>query len=399
MLHWVEIAFGPRCSAPRIVAFRVASLLLAVVSAAAVAKVKSCNDSVCWSEAPVRPSQTSLFSALHTEDGGNILGLPQLRFELESMDFGAIETGSSTLTQGVVLFNDSPSAPATDLRLELDAPFSVFPYMYQGTCEELDVLPPMSQCEVILKFAPMAPGTVAGLLIANSAEDAEAVLPLSGIGEDHYVLYAQHRNWEAQHNAFWFKSANTLPEPDHPSTAEAADDFVIEDPAGWTITKVGIEHWDMWWPFSDPPPMDVRFLPDAGGVPGSEDLCPESTFTPTMWDTLEKRAQIALSPACTLPPGHYWMQFRFRPESDLNMLYWGLQFVHSSQEPPAVQWHPPVWRNPGDGFFTGCVEWTALVPATCGLEDFPDMIPYGLVFMLAGQVGNDTIFATGFEID
>jgi hypothetical protein len=44
---------------------------------------------------------------------------------------------------------------------------------------------------------------------------------------------------------------------------------------------------------------------------------------------------------------------------------------------------PAVWRNPGDGFFTGCTNWTALT--TCYQDVGPD-----LLFSLGGLASNVT---------
>jgi hypothetical protein len=347
------------------------------------------------------PGPEPAVGPLHAVSGGAASArgaLPELRFDQTSLDFGTVDTGSSGLLLTAVLVNDSSSAEATQLHFESDP---AFPLVSQfGTCEGMD-LGPREACSVRIKFAPTAPGPVTGALIVTSNESAQAVLPLSGTGGDDHVLYAQWHDWDNM-PGFWGWLDTTYSEtPDY--TAEMAEDFVVDDPAGWTISKVGLEVFVI---RSDgPPEAEAIILDDAGGVPGTEDLCPASASSVVMWEPPfdESRAEIELTPACVLPPGHYWLQVRFLAGSvnDENSFYgWGLQYVMKPVEPPPVHLDAPVWRQPGGGSgYPGCFDWTPLSPPNCGLEDYqPYQTAYGVVFWLVGQtVRTDPIFTDGFD--
>ncbi|ANB16220.1 Alkaline phosphatase [Dokdonella koreensis DS-123] len=325
-------------------------------------------------------------------------GVPELRFEQANMDFGVVDTGSSGRLLTAVLINDSDSVPATLLHFESDP---TFPLMHQfGSCEGFESLEPGASCSVRIKFAPTTPGPTSGTLTAVSAEGVETTLPLNGVGGDDHILYAQPHDWEAM-PSFWLRVATAYPKtPEY--TSDMAEDFLVEG-AGWVIQKVGIEAKSLYSPPSLPA-IEFIFLADMGGLPGTEPLCPESTLSVAYWEPPqdENRIETVLTPPCTLPPGHYWLQARFRAEaySPAYAFGWGLQYVLEPDEPPPVHLNPPVWRQPGGGSgYPGCFDWTPLSPPACGLEDWlPWQTAYGAVFWLVGQAASEPIFEDGFDL-
>lgn len=324
--------------------------------------------------------------------------MPDLSFTETSLDFGIVDQGASGPLFTAVLANNSATASATNLHFESDAEFPLIHHF--GSCQGLEALPPGGQCQIRLKFAPTQPGPISGLLTATSTEGAQAVMTLGGIGGKDTVLFAQLHDWETV-PSFWSVISTTyVVTPAF--TSEMADDFVINDPSGWTVRKIGLEV-AIFRPVVEPPPIEIRFYPDAGGFPGDAPACATSPSGFTIWEPPfdESRAEIALAEPCTLPPGHYWLQVSFIQDdywSD-EKFYWGLQFVQEPVEPPPVNLHAPVWRNPGGALdHPGCIDWTPLSPPNCGLEDFaPHSTAYGSVFWLIGRTVGDVIFVSNFE--
>jgi hypothetical protein len=116
--------------------------------------------------------------------------------------------------------------------------------------------------------------------------------------------------------------------------------------------------------------LDVDFYVDNDGVPGHlvadcvyDDISPENITNPNF--------TIILPRTCLLQPGMYWVSVR----ANISFLQNGQWFWF---ERTIQTLSPFVWQNPGDGFSTGCVQYTP-AKADCG-ADFPD-----LVFQIIGQ--------------
>lgn len=375
--------------------FLLACFLLTASSHGVSAAVTCSVDSNTCASAPRQlPALRTAPPHAETATAARQQGLPELRFEQASLDFATVDTGSSGTLLTAVLVNESDSVTAAELHFEADP---TFPLMHQfGSCEGLD-LQPGASCSVRIKFAPTAPGAAFGTLTATSSQGAEAELSLSGTGGDDYVLYSQPHDWETM-PIFWSLLATTYSNTPVYSS-DMADDFVVENPSGWNIHKVGLEGMSI--RAAPATPVDALFRVNDNGLPGTEVLCTTSAYTTVRWEPPfdESRVEIALTPPCHLPPGHYWLQVRFHAENNAGFLGWGLQYVQEPEEPPPVHLKPPVWRQPGGGSgYPGCFDWTALAPPNCGLEDYhPLQTAYGAVFWLIGQAPGDSIFAAGFD--
>jgi hypothetical protein len=171
-----------------------------------------------------------------------------------------------------------------------------------------------------------------------------------------------------------------VPAQDYQSTydafdSEAADDFVVTDPAGWTVSGVNFQV-----SYTTPPSgdnYDVSIYEDASGSPGTPSC--EYASVSGVLDASETELSIALPAPCELAPGRYWVAF----SSNLNF-------------PPYAYWMAGQgaavddianWRNAGDGDGTGCTDWSPM--SSCVT---PGSMTIGsgdsnLLFQIIGAVG------------
>ncbi len=152
--------------------------------------------------------------------------------------------------------------------------------------------------------------------------------------------------------------------------SRAADDFLVPEGFFWVIDTVRV-----FGAFDDNTPeiidtVDVDFYVDRDGLPGQlvgqcvyDGVVPEDLTNPEF--------TINLPHKCLLQPGIYWVSVRAN-----------ISFIQNGQwfwfERTVQTLSPFVWQNPGDGFSTGCIQYTP-AQADCG-ADFPD-----LVFQIIGR--------------
>lgn len=142
-----------------------------------------------------------------------------------------------------------------------------------------------------------------------------------------------------------------------PYDAEMADDFAVPS-GGWAVSQVRIGTFYEGQKGSTVTPSvvgNITFFADAAGVPGA--AVAGCTYTGialsydigTGYSTLNLPTECALSTA-----GTYWIAFSgdlaYQAEGG------GVYVVQQTTTAGAA----PVWRNPGDGFGSGCTAWTAL---------------------------------------
>ncbi len=154
--------------------------------------------------------------------------------------------------------------------------------------------------------------------------------------------------------------------------AEAADDFVIpEVDESWTIESIDVPGF---YPQGEGPAtsVNIRLYEDLGGLPGSEvfsalNVIPISGLSDGFF-------AIGIDPPLVLPAGTYWVSIQPNQDYDpYGMWYWLQRTVQTSAA--------SAWRNPGDGWETGCIDWGNRV-TDCGIGQFPD-----LLFRLNGTIG------------
>ncbi len=104
--------------------------------------------------------------------------------------------------------------------------------------------------------------------------------------------------------------------------------------------------------------VDVVFYDNAGTLPGTP-MCSYAAETSLSDTSLD----ITLSAPCVLPMGRHWMQLQVNQDFVGNGQYfWTGRTVQAL--------NPGVWRNPGDGFGSGCV--TYMPVASCIANAGPD---------------------------
>jgi hypothetical protein len=151
--------------------------------------------------------------------------------------------------------------------------------------------------------------------------------------------------------------------------AMTADDFVVPAGETWQIDSAllrGNSTGD-----GAASSVDVSVFADAGGAPGAE------VFTGTAAATEYPRMVLSFA-GPTLPPGTYWFGASAvlapGPSAPFDQWYWA-----ENSEPAGA---PAMYRNPGNGFGTGCVAFT--LKSSCVFGDTGAHVAPGQSFSLSG---------------
>jgi len=134
--------------------------------------------------------------------------------------------------------------------------------------------------------------------------------------------------------------------------SEGADDFVVPGGIQWQIDEVATVGTTG---TAGGATVNISFHGNAGGTPGAA-VCTYTGLTPI--DNAGSFT-IALPTACVLPPGTYWMV-----QQTIQEFATGGQHFWSNRTAAAN--NPAVWRNPGDGFGSGCTDWAPMAGAGDG---------------------------------
>ena len=154
--------------------------------------------------------------------------------------------------------------------------------------------------------------------------------------------------------------------------AQGADDFVVTDAAGWTVSAVNAQVSYTGDPSSAT--YDVNIFPDAGGLPGATATCANPGLAGVV-DGSFTSVSIALTTPCVLPQGTYWVSVVENADFAVaGQMFWSLQSAGGFGANAA-------WQNPGGGFGLGCNTWTD--NTTCGAGSG---LPTAL-FQIVGAVG------------
>ncbi len=156
--------------------------------------------------------------------------------------------------------------------------------------------------------------------------------------------------------------------------SEQADDFVVPaGPDNWSVTQVftpgaytngGIPG----GPAGPAASVSITFYADNAGVPGAA-VCSYPGLAPV--DNLGSFF-VDLPTPCVLAPGNYWLSL----QANQDVLSAGQHFGSTRS---VVSNAPAVWRNPGDGFGTGCT----------GFDTFTNCFgdpPTDLLFQINGNL-------------
>jgi hypothetical protein len=140
--------------------------------------------------------------------------------------------------------------------------------------------------------------------------------------------------------------------------AQGADDFVVTDAAGWTLSGFNFQTSLSTSPPGDPTTAtyDIEIFPDAGGVPGASATCSYPALPGTV-DPSGTSLSVSLSSPCNLAQGTYWVEMVVNLDFVVGgQMFWS-DFAGGSGS-------NSKWQNPGDAFGTGCTSWSDL--ADCG---------------------------------
>ena len=140
--------------------------------------------------------------------------------------------------------------------------------------------------------------------------------------------------------------------------AQGADDFVVTDAAGWTVSGFNFQISPSTSPPGDPTTAtyDIEVFPDAGGVPGASATCSYPSLPGTV-DPGITSLSVTLSSPCNLAQGTYWISMVV----NLDFAVGGQIFWSDNSSGSGAN---SKWQNPGGGFGTTCSSWSDL--ATCG---------------------------------
>jgi len=147
---------------------------------------------------------------------------------------------------------------------------------------------------------------------------------------------------------------------------QAADDFVVPAGAAWSIEQAYVA--GTYSPGGGPTgAVNVYVYRDASGTPGSA-ICSYPLLEPLL---LGGSFVVTLPHACVLRAGTYWISVQARQDlATMGQWYWSTRAAQNANE--------SRWRNPGNGYGTGCLTFTPV--STCTPGSSPD-----LLFWLAGH--------------
>ncbi|HKP53611.1 MAG TPA: S-layer homology domain-containing protein [Chloroflexia bacterium] len=153
---------------------------------------------------------------------------------------------------------------------------------------------------------------------------------------------------------------------------QLADDFIVPANQSWSVNQVDVAGYYNAEGAGPPQSINVYFYQDDNSLPGTPVIT--ETARPFSGGPTQGSFTIPLDPV-TLPPGHYWVSVQVNMEYETNGQWlWADRTVQSNS--------PAAWRNPGDGFETGCTDWDIKGTNCGGNEDAPDQL-----FRLNGTSG------------
>jgi hypothetical protein len=155
---------------------------------------------------------------------------------------------------------------------------------------------------------------------------------------------------------------------------EGADDFVVPAGENWLVDRivtVGTQSTG-----GTPTSVDVWFYADDAGYPADSPTCTyldQATATPASLD-------VTLPAPCSLAAGKWWLAVQ------VNQNFGGGNGQHFWSNRTVATNDGGVWRNPGDGFGTGCVDWERQTTCGVGGGTNPDFL-----FQIHGTIGEPQV--------
>lgn len=142
-----------------------------------------------------------------------------------------------------------------------------------------------------------------------------------------------------------------------PMTSFAADDFVVPDGDTWTVHYVNFIGTYFSYTNIDVDAYNIFFYEDNDGLPG--DLI-QGYENITQYNTIlideigqTELIEATLSTPVTFTEGHYWLSVQAVSDGSVTG-FWGWA-IHQND---ATLENEYAWKNPGDGFQYGFIDWT-----------------------------------------
>ena len=210
--------------------------------------------------------------------------------------------------------------------------------------------------------------TANGPDIARNTQET-GVLPQSPTG----VLYDQTSN----------SAGNGAPDQDFETSfdaydSEGADDFVVPAGTMWSVDGVNI----VGTTGGNSASVDVAFYADNATFPAAAPTCSYPGLTTF---TGSGSLSITLPTTCDLGEGNWWVAIQVNQDYGTSgQHFWSNRSVQSN--------NGAVWRNPGDGFATGCIAWDRMITCGVGGGASPDFL-----FQILGTAGPVAVPAISVE--
>jgi hypothetical protein len=144
---------------------------------------------------------------------------------------------------------------------------------------------------------------------------------------------------------------------------QLADDFIVPASQNWSVSEVDVlGYYDFGGGPADS--VNVYFYLDSGSLPGTPVIT--QTNLPYTGGNPEGSLIIPTAPVA-LGPGHYWVSVQVNQDYEtLGQWVWADRAAQSND--------PAAWRNPRDGFGTGCLDWDTRGENCGGDPDSPDQV-------------------------
>lgn len=133
---------------------------------------------------------------------------------------------------------------------------------------------------------------------------------------------------------------------------QAADDIVITDASGWSVSQINFVIATDNGKNPAAQSASVNIVADGNGLPNDKLLlCQASNVVPT-FNASGNVMSVTFPTSCKLPAGHYWVELQALSNFNVNGNFvWEARTTQSDS--------PAVWRNPGGHFPGGpaCPNW------------------------------------------
>jgi len=151
--------------------------------------------------------------------------------------------------------------------------------------------------------------------------------------------------------------------------SQGADDFEFAEASGWTIQQLNFVITQS-VATGVPASVNVAIHANSPGggdtdLPGAA-VCSYTGLAPGQTGSPPSALNVALPEPCIIAPGRYWVAMTANQEfgGANGQIFWSNRTAQAFSE--------GVWRNPGDGFASGCTAFTPMTTCNVGGGTNPD---------------------------